>query len=80
MKLETKGANNSIFKFKEMQSLRAQRNKRVQERLEIFGIGKSVIDSSQVVGAMQIIRYYKRFKARKAKEAEEEKEKQAEYG
>jgi hypothetical protein len=46
MKLETKGANNSIFKFKEMQSLRAQRNKRVQERLEIFGIGKSVIDSS----------------------------------
>ena len=45
-KLEERGAKNNIFKYKEMQKLRAVRNKRVQERLEIFGATKSVIDSS----------------------------------
>ena len=51
MNLEKKGANNNIFKFKEMQQLRAQRNKKVSEKLNVFGIKKSVIDSSQIIGA-----------------------------
>ena len=47
--------------------MRAQRNRKVQDKLNVFGIKKSVIDSSQVVGAMQLIKFYKRWKKRKAK-------------
>ena len=50
-KLEDKGAGASIFKYKEMAKLRTQRNRRVQDKLNVYGIQKSVIDSSQVVGA-----------------------------
>jgi hypothetical protein len=49
-----------------MSSLRALRNKKVVDKLNVFGIKKSVIDSSQVVGATQIIKHYKKFKRLRA--------------
>lgn len=37
----------------------------MQERLEIFGATKSVIDSSQVVGGLAILRYFRKVNAKK---------------
>jgi hypothetical protein len=45
----------NVAAFKEMQTLRARRNKRVQDKLEEFGPTKSIIDSSQVAGAQVIL-------------------------
>ena len=66
-KLEVRGQKNNIFKFKEMQELRTKHNKDVSKQLGLFGEDKSMVDSGQVVGAMFIIRYFRKKKLRKQK-------------
>ena len=46
LKLEHKGQQDNIFKYKEMSNLRAKRSIPVSEKLEEFGPEKSIIDSS----------------------------------
>ena len=60
LRLEQKGMKNNIFKYKEMQQLRAKRSTKVQDKLEQFGPEKSIIDSSQVIGAYVIVKYFTR--------------------
>jgi len=60
LRLEQKGMKNNIFKYKEMQQLRAKRSTKVQDKLEQFGPEKSIIDSSQVIGAYVILKYFTR--------------------
>lgn len=66
--LEEKGSKMNIAAYKEMQTLRARRNKRVQNKLEEFGPTKSIIDSSQVTGALRIVEHLRRRKAKKAEQ------------
>lgn len=40
-----------------MQQLRAKRTMKVQDKLEQFGPEKSIIDSSQVIGAYIIVKF-----------------------
>lgn len=72
-KLEEKGSKLNIAAYKEMQTLRAKRNKKVQDKLEEFGPAKSIIDSSQVAGALVILKFMRlrraRIAAAQAKEA-----------
>jgi hypothetical protein len=68
-KLEEKGSKMNIASYKEMQTLRARRNTPVQNKLEEFGHTKSIIDSSQIVGALLIADFIKRRNAKKAKKA-----------
>jgi hypothetical protein len=71
-RLEEKGAEQpEIEKYKEMRVWRMKRDKTVREQLEQFTIEskdgekrRSIIDSSQLVGARVIQKYYKRSKAR----------------
>jgi hypothetical protein len=56
----------NVAAFKEMRTLRARRNKRVQDKLEEFGPTKSIIDSSQVAGAQVILDFLHRRRANKA--------------
>lgn len=80
-KLEEKGAKMNIASYKEMQTLRARRNKRVQDKLEEFGPTRSIIDSSQVTGALLIAEYFRRRKARgAAQELAKEQEVQPKQG
>lgn len=72
-KLELKGAEQpDIEKYKEMRLWRLKRDKTVREQLEQYTIQdkkgdkrRSIIDSSQLVGARVIMKYYKRLKKRK---------------
>ena len=41
-----------------MQQLRAKRSTKVQDKLEQFGPERSIIDSSQVIGAYVILKYF----------------------
>lgn len=43
-----------------MQQLRAKRSTKVQDKLEQFGPERSIIDSSQVIGAYVIVKYFTR--------------------
>ena len=63
-KLEEKGSKLNIAAYKEMQTLRAKRNKKVQDKLEEFGPAKSIIDSSQVAGALVILKFMRLRRAR----------------
>ena len=51
-----------------MRELRAKRNKKAQKHLEFFGEEKSIIDSSQIVGGLTIMKFIKKRKARKVEE------------
>lgn len=71
-KLEEKGAEQpEIEKYKEMREWRQKRDKTVREQLEQFAIDgkhgkrRSIIDSSQLVGARIILKYFKKLQARK---------------
>ena len=58
--------------------MRAKRNKKVNEKLDIYGKKNDIIDSAQVVGASIILKYFRkiidrtRARLKAEKEAEEE--------
>jgi hypothetical protein len=68
-----------------MQQLRAKRSTKVQDKLEQFGPERSIIDSSQIIGAYVILKYFtrannerkKRIAAAKEKEERENSSKMA---
>lgn len=62
--LEEKGKNHDIQKFKEMQSLRQQRNKSVLDKLANSNVAGSVIDSSQIASAMVLMKAMKKHRAK----------------
>jgi len=56
----------NIAAYKEMLTLRARRKKKAHNKLDEFGPQKSIIDSSQLVGAIVIADYIRRRKVRKS--------------
>ena len=76
MKLEKKGRKNNIYKYKEMQQLRAKRNKKYQSKLEEYGPSKSVLDSSTVTAGLLIQRHFRKLIASAREKIKERRERE----